>query len=215
MYGTMAVAFAIALVVFLWTPHAIAYWFTGSALGLFDTSVAEEAIPAGPNAVLNVLEGLIRLAFFFAYVLAIGQMPDIRRVFQYHGAEHKVVHGVEGEADLSVEGVKHYSTIHPRCGTNFVAIAICVAIILLSFMNFDQPLLRFGIRLAVIPIVAAIAYEILRLAGRYCHTPIMRVVIAPGAFLQRITTREPDEDQIEVSLTAMKEVVALESRGGL
>lgn len=215
MWGTMIVAFAIALVVFLWTPHAIAYWLTASVFGLFDPSLAEEAIPAGPNTVLNIIEGVIRLAFFFAYVLAIAQMPDIRRVFEYHGAEHKVVHGVEKEAALTVDGVRHFPTIHPRCGTNFIAIAICVAIVLLCFLNFDQPLLRFGLRLAVLPVVAAIAYEVLRLAGRFSDTALMRVVIAPGVLLQRITTREPDSEQIDVALTAMKEVVALEARGSL
>lgn len=215
MWGTMVVAVAIALVVFMWTPHAIAYWLTGSVFGLFDPTQVDDSIPSGPNTVLNIIEGFIRLAFFFAYILAISHMPDIRRVFQYHGAEHKVVHAVEQEAPLTVDGARGYTTIHPRCGTNFIAIAICVAIVLLSFLNFDHWALRFGTRLAVVPFVAAIAYEILRLAGRYRSTSAMRIVIAPGALLQRITTSEPDDEQIEVSLTAMKEVVALESRGGL
>jgi len=215
MTATMIAAFAVALVVFLWLPHAIAYWFTSSGLGMWDPGQGRESIPTGANIALNLLEGLIRLAFFFLYVFAIGQLRDIRRVFQYHGAEHKVVHAVENETDLTVEAAQRFTTIHPRCGTNFIAVAICVAIILLSFLRAETPLLRFGLRVAVLPVVAAVAYELLRLAGRCRRSALMKAAIAPGALLQHLTTRQPDDSEVEVAIRAMKEVVALEARGGL
>jgi uncharacterized protein YqhQ len=215
MTAMMIVAFAIALVVFLWAPHALAYWFTGSVLGLWDPAQGRESIPTGANVALNLIEGVVRLAFFFLYVFAIGKLRDIRRVFEYHGAEHKVVHAVENEADLTVNAAQRFATIHPRCGTNFIAVAICVAIVLLSFIRADAPLLRFGLRVALLPVVAAVAYELLRLAGRCRRSAFMRAIIAPGALLQHLTTRQPDDSQVDIAVRAMKEVVALEARGGL
>jgi len=173
------------------------------------------SLPGATNAALNVIEGVIRLSLFLLYILAIGQMRDIRRVFQYHGAEHKVVYAVENRAPLSVEGAREFSTLHPRCGTNFVAIAICVAIVLLSFVRADTPLLRFGSRLAALPVIAAIAYELLRLAGRFRKIALVRMLILPGILLQKLTTRPPDDSQIEIAVRAMQEVVTLEARGGL
>ncbi len=210
---TLVVSFAIAITVFMMAPHGAARWLVESALGM--PGEVDGHLPFATNLVLNLIEGAIRLALFLLYVLGIGQMREIRRVFQYHGAEHKVVYAVENEAPLTVEGARPFTTLHPRCGTNFIAIAICVAIILLSFLTSDDRFVRFGLRIAILPFVAAIAYEVLKLAGKCRDNPVMRVFILPGILLQKITTRPPDDDQVEVSVRAMKEVIALESRGGL
>jgi uncharacterized protein YqhQ len=212
---TLVASFAIAIGVFVWSPHALAYWFTRDVLHLWAGAGAEGEIPSSVNVAINLIEGAVRLALFLAYVVAIGWMPDIRRVFQYHGAEHKVVYAVESSVPLTVEEAERFSTIHPRCGTNFIAIAICVAVVLLSFIRADQPVLRFGLRLALLPVIAALAYEILRFAGKYRDKAAVRAIIVPGLLLQRITTRQPDSQQVEVAVRAMREVVALESRGGL
>lgn len=216
---SLALSFVIAIGVFMMTPHATAYWLVEHALrmpmGEPPMDGGTVSLPPGTNIALNVIEGVIRLSLFLLYILGIAQMRDIRRVFQYHGAEHKVVYAVENRAELTVEGARGFSTLHPRCGTNFIAIAICVAIVLLSFLRADTPLLRFGMRLALLPVIAAIAYELLRLAGKFRDRALVRALILPGILLQKLTTRPPDDDQIEIAVRAMKEVIALEARGGL
>lgn len=216
---TLVASFAIAIGVFMMLPHAAAYWLVEHPLAMDMGTPAVDGghtqLPGTTNAALNVIEGVIRLSLFLAYILAIGQMRDIRRVFQYHGAEHKVVYAVENREPLTVDAARGYSTLHPRCGTNFVAIAICVAIVLLSFVRADTPLLRFGSRLAALPVIAAIAYELLRLAGRFRKVALVRALILPGILLQKLTTRPPDDEQIEIAVRAMQEVVTLEARGGL
>ncbi len=206
MWGTMVVAFAIALVVFLWTPHAIAYWLTASVFGLFDPSLAEEAIPAGPNTVLNIIEGVIRLAFFFAYVLAIAQMPDIRRVFEYHGAEHATINCFEAGEAVTEENCLRYSRLHPRCGTAFLLVVIVVKIILGCFFGWPTPLIRSIIRLALLPVVAGIAYEVIRWAGRHRESLFSRILAAPGMLMQTLTTRKPEAAQIQVAIHALAAV---------
>lgn len=164
------------------------------------------------NVGSNVAEGFIRLAFLLAYVWVIGFMPDIRRVFQYHGAEHKTVYGVEAGTELTVRNLRPCSRIHPRCGTNFLFIVIAVKVVLFSFLEWPNPVVRILARLALIPVVASIAYEILRLAGRFRSSFLMRTLVAPGLWMQRLTTREPSDDQIEVAIRAMNETIALETK---
>jgi uncharacterized protein YqhQ len=170
--------------------------------------------PVHVNFGANVVEGVLRFGLFLAYVWIIGFLPDIRRVFQYHGAEHKTVHGVEAGAPMTVEGMRHFACAHPRCGTNFIVIVICVKIVLFSFLEFDHMALRILARLALLPVVAAIAYEILRLFGRFRTSILARAMMAPGLWMQRLTTREPDDRQIEVAIRAMQETIALETEGG-
>jgi len=201
----LGLTFAVIFVVVV--PHLIGKYLSTQA-GL--EAYAYQAGPVRVNLGSNIIEGLIRLGLFLGYVWVIGFMPDIRRVFQYHGAEHMTVYGVEAGAELTPADVRRFSRLHPRCGTNFIFIVICVKIALFSFLEWDSPMLRIVGRLALLPVVAAVSYEILRLAGRYRSSGLTRALIAPGLWVQRLTTREPDDSQIEVAILSMKRVLDLE-----
>ncbi len=151
---------------------------------------------------INLGEGIIRISIFLGYVLIISRMKDIQRVFQYHGAEHKVIHSYESGEELTIDNAKKHTTLHPRCGTSFLLIVMLTSIILFSFFGWPNLLMRFAIRLAILPLVAGISYEIIRLAGK-SNNSLTRLISIPGLFLQKFTTREPDNDQIEVALTAL------------
>ncbi len=155
----------------------------------------------------NVVEGLIRLALLLGYLYAVGQMKEIARVFAYHGAEHKTINAFEDGAPLTVEGVRPYSTAHARCGTAFLLLVAVVSI--LVFLPFGKPplLWRLVSRLLAIPVIAGIAYEILRFTGKHEGNPIVRWLIAPNLALQKLTTREPDDAMLEVAITALKTVL--------
>lgn len=152
---------------------------------------------------LNLVEGLLRLAIFFGYVLAISQMKDIQRVFQYHGAEHKTIHAYEAGVDLTVENVRRYSRLHPRCGTNFLLIVMLVSIVMFAFLGWPDLWLRILSRIVLLPVVAGLAYEMIRFAGR-SEASWVAVAIQPGLWLQKLTTREPNDDQIEVAIRALE-----------
>lgn len=158
------------------------------------------------NPVLfNLAEGGVRVLFFFAYLYLISFMKDIRRVFQYHGAEHKVVHAYEeGKATLEVARTK--SPLHPRCGTAFLLLFVVISILVFSVIVTDSIWLKILGRLALLPVVASIAYEVLMVGGRHPNSRWMRPFLLPGLWLQRLTTREPTEDQIEVALAALRYV---------
>ena len=154
--------------------------------------------------VLNILEGLIRLSIFLGYILAISLMKDIRRVFMYHGAEHKVVNCYEQDKEITMENAKKSSRLHARCGTNYLFLVIAVSIFVFSFLGFRSNfLLRVLLRILLLPLVAGIAYEVLKLAAK-SNNMLCRIIRAPGIALQRLTTREPDNDMIEVSMTAFQ-----------
>lgn len=155
---------------------------------------------------ISLLEGLIRITIFVIYIVAISLMKDIRRVFEYHGAEHKVVHCYENNEPLTPGNAKKYTTIHPRCGTSFMMIVMVVSILLFSFMGWPNIILRIISRIVMLPVVSGISYEFIRLAGK-CNNPIIRALNAPGMWLQRLTTREPDEAQLEVAIAALKGVL--------
>ena len=155
---------------------------------------------------LSLVEGLIRIAIFVTYIAVISLMKDIRRVFEYHGAEHKVVHCYENNEKLTPENAQKYSTIHPRCGTSFMMIVMVVSILLFSFMGWPGVILRIVSRIVMLPIVSGVSYEFIRLAGK-CNNPIIRILNAPGMWLQRLTTREPDKAQLEVAIAALKSVL--------
>lgn len=156
--------------------------------------------------VLNLTEGVLRLALFIAYIFAISKMEDIHRVFQYHGAEHKSIYCYENGEDLSIENVKKYSTLHPRCGTSFLFIVMMISMVLFSMVAWKGPISRMLIRLALLPVVAGISYEIIKIAGK-SQSAVMSIVSYPGMMMQKLTTREPDESQIEVALEALKNVL--------
>lgn len=158
------------------------------------------------QVVLTVAEGVTRIVIFLGYLILVSQMPDIKRVFEYHGAEHKTIACYESGEELTVENAKTKCRLHPRCGTSFLLIVMVVSIIVFSFLKWDNILIRTLTRLALLPIVAGISYEIIKLAGRYDNFAT-RIVSWPGLMLQKITTREPDEKQLEVAIASMKAVI--------
>ncbi|MCL4858872.1 MAG: DUF1385 domain-containing protein, partial [Caldilineaceae bacterium] len=168
------------------------------------------------NAVVDaIFEGVIRLLLFLAYLWAIGRIPEIKRVFGYHGAEHKTINAYEAGAPLTVDSVRGFSVQHTRCGTSFLLYVLVISIILFAPLTFAdvEPgwlalLLRFVTRLLLVPIVAGIAYEIIRFSAAHVENPLMRLLIAPGLALQKLTTREPDDGMIECAIIALKPVLA-------
>jgi uncharacterized protein YqhQ len=168
------------------------------------------------NAIVDaIFEGIIRLVLFLGYLWAIGRIPEIGRVFGYHGAEHKTINAYEAGVELTVDAVRPYSVQHTRCGTSFLLYVLVISIILfapLTFANVEPGwlalLLRFVTRLALVPLVASIAYEIIRFSAAHVNNPLMRLIIAPGLALQKLTTREPDDGMIECAITALKPVLA-------
>lgn len=164
------------------------------------------AVVVDSKIILNLIEGLIRISILFIYIVLISRMEDIKRVFQYHGAEHKTIHCYENNLDLTVENVRGFTTLHPRCGTNFLFIVMFTSIILFSFFGWPNPIHRIIMRIICIPIVAGISYEIIRLVGKY-DNKITKIVAYPGMMMQKITTNEPDDEQIEVAIAALKAVI--------
>jgi uncharacterized protein YqhQ len=158
----------------------------------------------------NLVDGVIRLAIFIAYLRIVGFMPDIRRVFAYHGAEHKAVNAYEDGVPLEVESVKKYSTAHPRCGTSFLFIVMVIAIIAFALVGKPALWIMILARIVLIPVIAAVAYEVTSFAGRHTRNRLVRIILAPGLWLQSLTTRKPDDRMLEVSITALKKVMELE-----
>ena len=161
----------------------------------------------------NLVEGLIRILVLGAYVGLIGLLPDIRRVFAYHGAEHMAVHTHEAGAPLVVHNVRQFPTAHPRCGTAFLLTVMVVAIILFALLGRPSMELRILSRIVLIPVIAAISYEIIRFSGAHQASIIGKVVSYPGLMLQRLTTRNPDDQQIEVAISAMKSAITADEDG--
>ena len=162
------------------------------------------------NIILNGMEGIVRIAIFLTYILAVSRMKDIRRVFEYHGAEHKSIFCYEHGEELTVENVKKYGRLHPRCGTSFLFIVMIVSILLFSMFNWSGVLMRLLIRIVLIPFVAGISFEIIKWAGK-SQSKLSCIISAPGMWLQKITTREPDDKQIEVAIEALKNVLVADS----
>lgn len=156
--------------------------------------------------VLNLFEGLLRLGIFLAYIIGISMMKDIKRVFEYHGAEHKTIYAYEAGEPLDVEHVRPHSTLHPRCGTNFLLIVMVVSIVMFAFLGWPDLLMRIVSRIILLPLVAGISYEIIRFAGKSDKKWVMMAIL-PGLWLQKLTTREPSDDQIEVAIRALTEVM--------
>ena len=167
-----------------------------------------EAIPAirpvtETHAFTSVFEGVIRMAIFLGYMALVAQMKEIKRVFEYHGAEHKTIACYEAGEELTVDNVKKYTRFHPRCGTSFLLFVMIISIILFACLPKTGVILRVIMRLALLPVVAGLSYEVIKWAGR-SKNPIVRVLSKPGLWLQRLTTREPDATQIEVAIESMK-----------
>lgn len=187
------------------------------AVGLFMTlpaflfNLLRQAAPALNNQIWRaVIEGLMRLALFVGYIAAVSLMNDIKRVFMYHGAEHKTIFCYEKGLELTVDNVRRQTRFHPRCGTSFLILMLLVGIIISMFIPntppLDNPFLRTGIKLLTIPLIVGIGYELIKLAGRSDHV-LVRIISAPGLWLQRVTTKEPTDDMIEVAIRAFQPVV--------
>lgn len=161
---------------------------------------------AGTKTFTSLCEGIVRMVIFISYLALVSQMKDIKRVFEYHGAEHKSIACYEAEEELTVENVKKYSRLHPRCGTSFLLFVMIVSIILFSLLPRTSILPRLLMRIALLPVVAGISYEIIKLAGKSKNKCVC-VLTKPGLWLQKLTTREPDESQIEVAIKSLTSVM--------
>ena len=163
---------------------------------------------------MNLVEGVVRIAIFIGYIALISQMKDIKRVFEYHGAEHKTIFCYENGEELTVENVRKHKRLHPRCGTSFLFIVMIVSILLFSFFRWPSLPVRLITRILLLPVVAGISYEIIKWAGR-SDSKLVCAISAPGMWLQKITTREPDDSQIEVAITALKNVLVEDKEADL
>ena len=197
------------------------WWLWGSvvvgfllAIGLFmviPLTIIRYADPYISSTVSNVIEGVIRLAIFLVYLGVISLMPDIRRVFAYHGAEHKTINAYEAGEPLEVEHVRKYSTAHSRCGTNFILIVMVIAIIAFAFLGRPPLWIRYMERILLLPVIAAVSYEIIKFGANHITNSVVRFVLSPGLALQVMTTRQPDDRQIEVAISALQSVLAFDA----
>ncbi len=187
---TIGIALTLGILLFVVAPTSLARLFYS-----FNTIL------------VNLFEGLFRIAIFIAYVVAISRMKDIQRVFMYHGAEHKTINAFEAGAELTVPNVRKFSELHPRCGTSFLLIVMITMILIFSFLGKQTLIARIISRIILLPVVAGVSYEVLKLSGKYCNTPLVKFLIAPGLWLQKLTTRVPDDSQIEVAISALEAVL--------
>jgi uncharacterized protein YqhQ len=201
MAGTMAVAFGFGIGLFFVLPLYATKWLT------------QLSLISDNNIIFNLVDGIIRICVFLAYIWTISRMKDIQRVFQYHGAEHKSIFAHEAGEELTIANVRKYSRLHPRCGTSFLLIVMLVSIAVFSLIPKLWPFyLKAGSRILLLPLIAGISYEFLKWSAKHESHPLVRMIIAPGLALQRLTTREPDEAQLEVAIRSMNE--ALEVNAG-
>lgn len=187
---TMVISLIIAVAIFMVLPYFVAAFL--------------EKYLSNPS-LIAIIEGLLRVIIFVVYVLLISLMKDIRRVFMYHGAEHKCINCIESGKPLNVRNIMKSSRFHRRCGTSFLLIVMVISIICFFFIRVDNMALRLVLRIALIPVIAGISYEVLRLAGKYDNW-FIRLISAPGMWLQRVTTKEPDKDMVEVAIKAVEAV---------
>ncbi|HEU4865428.1 MAG TPA: DUF1385 domain-containing protein [Actinomycetota bacterium] len=197
----MAVSFVIAAVIFI-----------GLFIVLPAATFGWVGRMIGSSILTNVLEGLFRVGLFLGYLLVIGRAKDIRRVFAYHGAEHKTIAAYEHDDPLTPDRIGPYSTLHVRCGTNFLLIVMVTTIFVFALFGAPGLWWRIGSRLLAIPIIAGLAFELLRLGARYPRSALMRIVMTPGLWLQKITTKPPDDGQIEVAIASFNEVLKREQQ---
>ena len=194
MAGTIIFALVLASILFIAIPTGAAKFFH---------FITDDPV------FLNLIEGFLRLAIFLAYIGGISRMKDIRRVFQYHGAEHKTIHCYEAGLPLTVENVQRFSRLHPRCGTNFLLIVMLVSIFVYAFLGWPSLVERIVSRILLLPVIAGISYELIRFAGRTTN-PVALKLIQPGLWLQYLTTRPPQDDMVEVAIESLKAVLPAE-----
>ncbi|HEV7426226.1 MAG TPA: DUF1385 domain-containing protein [Thermoanaerobaculia bacterium] len=196
MATTMIVALAMGVGVFILAP-----------LGITNL-IRHYFAPQMGNIAYNAIDGVLRAVFFFVYIISISFMDDIKRVFQYHGAEHKTVYTFEANEELTVENARTKSTLHPRCGTSFLMFVMAISILVFSLVPSTVPFaVKFLARVVLIPLIAGLAYEVIRFSARHLGNPVCRLLTRPGMLLQKITTNEPDDLQLAVAITALKEAL--------
>ncbi|MBI2668545.1 DUF1385 domain-containing protein [Candidatus Woesearchaeota archaeon] len=188
MIGSLALSFAFAIILFVAIPFFTARWIQSEGVWF------------------NVLDGLFRLTIFLGYLAVISMMSDVKRLFQYHGAEHKTIFCYEAKQDLTVDNVKKFVRFHPRCGTSFLVIVVLLSIVLFSFIE-GAWWVKFLGRIVLLPALAGVGYEMIKLSSKYQGNVLVRGFTAPGLWVQRITTKEPDEKQLEVAIKALKAVM--------
>jgi uncharacterized protein YqhQ len=195
---SMIIGVAAAVFLFILLPLWITTWIKGYIAAVHNW------------VVFNLVDGLIRVIFFLTYIILVSLMKDIRRVFQYHGAEHKVVHTWEAAEELTVENARKKSTLHPRCGTSFLMFVMVVSIIVFSIFKLHAFWAIFLSRIVLVPLVSGLSYELIRFSAPRCQSGFFRLIVLPGMSLQRITTKPPSDDQLEVAIRALKEALDLE-----
>jgi uncharacterized protein YqhQ len=198
LWGMMASAAVLAVVLFFIAP-------------LFLTKLANAYIPS--SLVFNIIEGVIRLAIFVAYLKVMSLLPDIKRVFAYHGAEHKAVNAYEAGVPMEVNAIKSYSTAHVRCGTSFLFLVLIIAIILFAFVGRHTLWLMVLSRVVLIPVIMALGYEVIYFGAKHSGNWFVKIILAPGLLLQSLTTGEPDDSQLEVAIAAMNKAVEVDRAG--
>ena len=196
MAGMMAVSLTIAIGLFFLVPVLASDRLEGLL---------------GSSLMANIAEGVIRLGLFLGYILLIGRMNDIRRVFMYHGAEHMTVHAQERGDPLNVAHIRRYPTAHPRCGTAFLLVVMVVAILAFIFVGREPFWWLIASRIVLVPLIAAVSYEVIRFSGRHAANPLVALITAPSLALQSLTTRQPDDDQIEIAIAAMQQAQAADA----
>ena len=194
--GTMIITLLLGVGVFILAP-----------LGITNL-IRHYFAPQMGNIAYNAIDGVLRAIFFFVYILSISFMDEIKRVFQYHGAEHKTVYTFEANEDLTIENARKKSTLHPRCGTSFLMFVMAISILVFSLVPSTVPFaVKFAARVVLIPLIAGLAYEVIRFSARHLGNPVCRMMTRPGMWLQKITTKEPDDMQLAVAITALKEAL--------
>jgi uncharacterized protein YqhQ len=194
-FGIIAFALAFAIGVFFMLP-------------LFLTNLLRDQIQS--PFLFNLAEGILRVAIFIGYLWVISMMKDIKRVFAYHGAEHKAINTYEAGEPLEVEYARKYTTANPRCGTSFLFAVMVIAILVFSLVGKPSIAIMATSRILLLPVIAALGYEFIYFTSRHCNNPVMKVLLTPGLWLQSLTTRQPDDKQLEVALAALKKVLEVE-----
>lgn len=187
----MLAGIVITLVFFVGIPVLVSHW----------------SMPFTGRVGRNLIEALLRFGLFLGYIVAISRIEDIRRVFAYHGAEHKVIHTLEAGKELTAQSARVFSRLHPRCGTSFILMVFLLAMVVYSVIDTPSLTGRFLIRILLLPLLAGLGYELLKWSSRYTESLPVRILIAPGLWLQKITTREPDDGQLEVAIAALRAVL--------
>jgi uncharacterized protein YqhQ len=195
--GSVAIMLIITLTAGIGIFFLLPLWLATAAAGNVQNDLVQ-----------HLIEGVIRVAIFLGYLALIGRAPDIHRVFQYHGAEHMTIHALERGDPLDPEHIRRYPTAHPRCGTEFLVVVIALSIIAFSLVGRQDAFVMVGSRIVLIPVIAAVGYELLRFGARHRSNAIVRVIMWPGILVQMITTKQPTDDMIEVAIVSMEEALA-------